>query len=177
MVFIPSYYFSLTLSEIFLSFPCLCCLLNPAVSPRSPHSKHMQHCPPVGSLKHSPRQDGTSDVSDAKAAAFFMGHDNFSQTRQCSLCWTNNPKTQQVFFRFQILIFNAKKYVFKAACSHHIVPTETLFITILHFLFLYQKYFMHLSFYVILEFFFQVVKHFLLYVSPFKIDELLKMEK
>lgn len=65
-----------------------------------------------------------------------------------------------------------KKDVFQAACSHHMVPTETLFITSLNFLFLYQKYFMHLSFYVILEFFFQVVKHFLRNVSPFKIDEL-----
>lgn len=70
-----------------------------------------------------------------------------------------------------------KKDVFQAACSHHMVPTETLFITSLHFLFLSQKYFMHLSFYFILEFFFQVVKHFLRNVSPFKIDELLKMEK
>lgn len=34
-----------------------------------------------------------------------------------------------------------KKDVFQAACSHHMVPTETLFITSLHFLFFIPKIF------------------------------------
>lgn len=73
-----------------------------------------------------------------------------------------------------------KKHVFQAACSHHMVPTETLFITSLHFLFffIYTKNISCICHFMLYwSFFFQVVKHFLLNVSPFKIDELLKMGK
>lgn len=157
VVFIPSYYFLWLSPKLF--FPSYSSYLFSAacwILPSLPATS-FQTCatlPPSGKFETLTATRWHKWRPRRRRSRFFHGSWYLFSDAAVQPLLIKQFQNATVFFRSQILILNAKKDVFQAALSHHVVSTETLFITSLHFLFLYQKYFIHVSFFVILEFIF-----------------------